>query len=148
MYSVAEARLEDARVAERQAKAARLRLANAYPGVDVHMEVEYVAARNPGSGVLCTAHCENMVLGSDAPGEKGVRSETVGRDAADVLIEDLGKNGVDRYAADQLLPFAALHGGKIRIPGETRHVETAIPVIHAFLSTSVEKMGGVLRFTA
>ena len=74
-------------VAERQAKAAAEVLKEAgYK--DVRVEIEHdPKALSPGSGIsLWTEGETNRLLGSDALGERGVRAETVGQEAAQLQI--------------------------------------------------------------
>jgi RNA 3'-phosphate cyclase len=134
--SIASTHLEDARVADRQRKEARRRIKNEFPSVEMDIETRYVETASPGSSIVLAADYGGTVLGADALGEKGKRSEVVGREAADELLEAVASGAaVDRYMADQLIPFLAIAGGEVAVPTVTDHVETSIAVAKHFLDT-------------
>ena len=74
---------------------------------------EYQQTLNPGSGITLWATFEEQVLvGADALGEKGIRAESVGEDAAKALMKAIdSKAPVDSHLADQLIPFMGLLPG-------------------------------------
>jgi RNA 3'-terminal phosphate cyclase (ATP) len=76
------------------------------------------------------------VIGSDRAGKLGRRSEEIGRHVADSILDDL-KTGatVDRYVADQLIPFCAVACGSSEyvIPSLTEHVETNLWLVDKIL---------------
>lgn len=123
--SRATTHLEDAEVAERQRKAARRVIANEYPSIDMDIATEYVDARSPGSVItLWTTTADDRILGADALGEKGKRSERVGSEAAESLLDQLDADAaVDGWLADQLIPVLAVTGGRMTVPAFTDHVE-------------------------
>jgi len=123
-------------VAERQGRSALRTIQYHYPEVKASMSYESVKSQSPGSSVTCVALCENSILGGDALGEKGIRAEKVGEEAAEDLIRSL-KSGaaLDKYIADQILVFLALAEGKSRVRVEkiTDHCRTNIRVIEQIL---------------
>ncbi len=126
--SLASQHLRRAKVAERQAEAAR-ELLRSYQ-VEVSIETSYVDTHSPGSGIVLAAVFEKTVLGGDALGERGKPAEAVGEEAARGLIEDLESGAtLDRYMADQIIPFLGLYGGRFRFPLLTEHLQTNIELV-------------------
>jgi RNA 3'-terminal phosphate cyclase (ATP) len=144
--SLAAEALADAAVADRQADAAVDRLEDA--GVPVlERTVRYAPADSPGSAVALTLEYERGRAGFDALGERGKPSEAVAGEAVDAALSFRDSTAaVDRHTADQLLPFLALAGGRLRAPAVTDHVETGRRLLGAFghgLSVTEEE-GSVL----
>ena len=107
---------------------------------DVKTKVEYVTTYSPGCFICGHAVFDNGRLGADALGELGKRAEDVGAKAAQHLQKAIEADaGVDPWMVDQILPYLALSAtrlnalSKVRIPGVTRHAETAMWVIKKFL---------------
>src|SRR3989338_1258378 len=135
--------LQQANVAERQAESAQKILKQKYK-VPINILTEYQETLSTGSGVtLWAIFSKNMDdideytpirLGSDSLGERGKSSEDVGAEAENNLIEEIeSKAPVDRHLADQILPFMALVGGKIRVSEMTGHCTTNIFTIEQFV---------------
>lgn len=144
VYSVASKDLQKQEVAERQAKTAKHEL-NA-EGLKVAEDFWYTETLNPGSGVVCYAEYERTVLGGDAIGERGVRAEDVGKQAAQKLLAAMKSDGVlDRQTSDMILPFLALAGGEARVQEMTNHVRTNISVIEAFLPMRFKIEGTLVK---
>jgi len=132
--SLAANHLEKARVALRQAQAATNKLLAELRGVRVDIRPDYADTRSPGSGVVLWAEFEHTVLGASALGALGKRSEAVGEEAADALLEEIRADGtVDRHIADQLIPVVALLGGRFRAPAMTEHVEVNLAIVRQML---------------
>ena len=135
--------LENAQVAERQAKAARF-LLNKYE-VPVTIRTEYCDTYSAGSGItlwaLFSKQKEDLdlinpiILGADSLGERGKPSEKVGEDAAKALIRQIeSKAPIDSHLADNLLPWMALFcPSTIKASELTQHTITNIYVIEQFL---------------
>jgi len=132
--------LEKPRVAERQAESARLELNELKIPVDINHE--YSNTYSTGSGLTLWAIYGDeeidlnnpVVLGADSLGDRGKKSEAVGREAADNLISMIKSNAaVDKYLIDQLIPFLALAGGLIKTSEITKHVKSNIYVAEKFL---------------
>lgn len=137
--SIASQHLRDSNVAERQRSEARRILANEYPEIDLDIEYRYVQSRSPGSSIVLAGSFPDGRIGADALGEKGKRSEQVAKDAAEDLLEDIGSGAaLDRYMADQVVPFLAQTGGAVFVPTVTDHLESAIDVTEQFLDVSFE----------
>ncbi len=137
--------LADADVAERALAGAREALstvgvgsgasgANA-PGVQVDLATaaETAETSSPGAAVLVRARYDRTLAGFDEVGEKGVPAERVAEDAVGRFVRWRdGPGVVDAHTADQLVPFVALAGGRVRIPRVTDHVRTNAEAVRAF----------------
>jgi len=134
--------LAKAEVAERQARAAKLLLGKFE--VPVSIQIEYSDTLSTGSGITLWAVFSKdetdidannpIIIGADALGEKGKRAEDVGKEAAEKLIKEIeSKAPVDKHASDNIIPFMALFGGKIKTSKITKHCKTNIWVCEQFL---------------
>jgi RNA 3'-terminal phosphate cyclase (ATP)/RNA 3'-terminal phosphate cyclase (GTP) len=140
--SIAHRSLEGARVAHRQAEAACQQV-RAGLGMEASVEVRYVEAVCPGSGIQLWAETERSLLGGNSLGERGKPSEEVGREAAVGLVDALGSGAVDPHTADQLMPYLALAGGGSYTTHHiTDHVTTNAYVIEHFLPVAMETLDG------
>lgn len=136
--SAASAFLAKARVAERQAEAARALLGSAIP---LEIKTQYSPSASPGSVITlwATASDGRAFAGGDALGEKGKPAEAVGREAAENLLHVLNRPAAaDAHLADNLIPLLALTGGRIRTTQITGHIRSNIYVCEAFLGTRFE----------
>lgn len=149
-------RLADRRVAERMARECRQKLARGgyTAGVVVlddtpEKPVYRQAAVQPGAALAvwaCTS--TGCRIGADMAGAVGRSSERIGAETARRLLEDLGRGAtVDRYLADQLIPFAALARGesRFRIPRMTDHVESRLWLVEEILGAKTELDGTLVR---
>ena len=134
--------LQKGQVAERQAKSAKLILNQL--NCPIQIRTEYSDTLSTGSGITLWAIFSKdpgeidfnnpIILGADALGERGKRSEQVGTEAADKLLEEItSKVPIDSHLADNLIPFLALVGGKIKVSKITNHTLTNIYVCEQFL---------------
>lgn len=139
--SHASKRLQDRRVAERQADAADHLLERL--GCPVEIEVEYSSAPGLGSGItLWTESEDGPPLGGSALGAKEKPAEEVGREAAQTLMAEMESGAaVDRHLADQLVPFLAMAGGRFTTSEITEHTRTNIHVAEVVLGASFELDG-------
>ncbi|XP_051930347.1 RNA 3'-terminal phosphate cyclase isoform X2 [Hippocampus zosterae] len=84
------------------------------------------------SGIIIVAESSTGCLfAGSALGKKGVRADTTGAEAAEMLLRNLRHGGcVDEFLQDQLIIFMALAKGtsRIRTGAVTRHTQTAIHV--------------------
>ncbi|OGJ21202.1 RNA 3'-terminal-phosphate cyclase [Candidatus Pacearchaeota archaeon RBG_13_36_9] len=128
--SVSSVSLEKARVAERQIEAAESILKPLK--LEIEKTAKYVEAYGFGSGILICS--SPTILGRDIPGERGITAEKIGKQAAmDFLSEVQSKAAVDSYAADQLMIYLALAGGKIKTSFISDHAKTNAYTIEKFL---------------
>jgi len=86
--------------------------------VDVKIEVNEIEDEPWKKG--CAIVIGGFGRGGSALGERGKRAELVGMEAANELLASLNLP-LDRYMSDQILPFVALFGGRVRVV-ETGHV--------------------------
>jgi RNA 3'-terminal phosphate cyclase (ATP) len=143
-------RLDARRVSERMADAARQTLGRR--GYDADIEVRNDAtALQPGATLALFADLgDGARLGADRAGALRRTAESIGRHAARQLLEDVETGAtLDRFAADQIVPFAALAEGesRFRIPGETEHVQTNAWLARTFLGAGVVSRDRLLVIT-
>ena len=146
--SHASSSLQNAQVAERQAKSAEIALKN-YK-CPINLQIQYSQTLSTGSGITLWAifskqqdeiDIKNPIrLGADALGEIGKKAEIVGKEAAQSLINEIeSKAPVDMHLADQILPFMALaSNSKIKTSKITNHTKTNIYAIEKFLGKTFE----------
>lgn len=132
--------LNERRVSQRMAESA----AEAFAAAGYRAEIEArdeTSAPQPGAALAAFADCTGGArLGADRAGALGRRAESIGRYVARQLLDEL-KTGatLDRFAADQIIPFAALAAGESRfvIPTVTDHVSTSAWLAKTFLGAEV-----------
>jgi RNA 3'-terminal phosphate cyclase (ATP) len=134
-------RLREQSVSERMAESAKHALGAA--GYHAHIEVLYdESALQAGAGLAVFADLSSGArIGSDRAGALGRRSENIGRYVARQLLEDLRTGAtLDRYASDQIIPWAALAAGesRFRIPRVTEHIESNAWLSRKFLGADIK----------
>ncbi|MBW2975568.1 RNA 3'-terminal phosphate cyclase [Candidatus Woesearchaeota archaeon] len=155
--SHASSDLQKASVAERQARAARLTLSRL--NCPIQIRTEYCETLSTGSGITLWAIFSKdpedidiinpIRVGADSLGERGKRAEDVGREAAERLLKEIeSKAPVDRHLADNLIPFLALCGDKIKVSEITNHTLTNIYTCEQFLGKvfGVDKGNRIIKF--
>ncbi len=131
--SHATEQLRERKVAERQATAANHVLMRL--GYEVSISVQYSDASNLGSGITLWTESDNgpSVAGS-ALGVREKAAEEVGREAARELLDEVNAGAtVDRYLADQLIPFIAVSGGSLQTSEITAHTRSCMHVAEQVL---------------
>jgi len=132
--------LAERRVSERMAETVTQRLGQAGYEADIE-RMEDTTAQQPGAALAVFADCSGEVrLGADRAGAPRRRSEAIGHYVANHLLSDLSTGAtVDRFAADQIIPFAALAKGESRyiIPQVTEHVQTSAWLANLFVGAKV-----------
>jgi len=121
-------------VAERQATSAKEILEE--KGYEVEIESKALNTFSPGTSITLWAECENSVLGADNIGKKGTPAERIGEECAKELIKSIeSEAALDKFMADQILPFIALAEGRSRIKVEeiTEHCATNMKVCEMML---------------
>jgi RNA 3'-terminal phosphate cyclase (ATP) len=93
----------------------------------------YAESSSPGFVVVAVARYARTRACFDALGERGVPAETV----ASGVVADFARwradgAAVDVHLADQVLPFVALAGGRVTVPGVTDHLRTNAAVVRRF----------------
>ncbi|VVB81965.1 RNA 3'-terminal phosphate cyclase [uncultured archaeon] len=144
--------LEHAKVAERQASAAKQALSKLNVPIDI--TIEYAETLSTGSGITLWAvfarnddiDVENPIrTGADALGEQGKPAEKVGTEAAENLLKEMNAP-VDAHLADNLIPLMALcKPSRITVSQITKHTETNIWVVEQFLGKMFKVEGNVIK---
>lgn len=140
--------LKERRVAARMAQAFRAHFQQ--PGINPEIqEIEDERAAHPGAALAVWAETgTGAILGADRAGSPGRSSEAIGRYVAALLQEDLATGATtDRFAADQLIIYAALAGGTslYRVPGLTEHLDTNLWLVREILGIETEFSAGENR---
>jgi RNA 3'-terminal phosphate cyclase (ATP) len=140
--------LAEQEVSDRMAEECSTRLEEA--GYDAEIDAVYEAsASQKGADLTVWAETDSgVIMGSDRAGKLGRRSEEIGRYVAESILDDL-KTGatVDRYVADQLIPFCAVATGASEyvIPSVTEHVETNLWLVERILGARTRLDGRRLQ---
>lgn len=125
--------LKERFVAERQAKSAEETLIRL--GVPLKKRIQYYSTSCPGSHICLIGKFKNTVIGMDNLGKRGKSAEEVGKEAAGKFLEEWESGAcLDKFAADQLLPYVSLatEESKFTISQVTNHLKTNLWVIHNF----------------
>lgn len=139
--------LAQRRVSARMAAAARQTLAVAGLHATIE-ELEDTTALQPGAALAVFADLEGGTrVGADRAGAPRRSAEAIGARVALQLQDELASGAsVDRFVADQLVPFAALAAGesRLRISRQTEHVHTGMWLARVFLGVQARLEGRIL----
>ncbi|MHA2314618.1 MAG: RNA 3'-terminal phosphate cyclase [Candidatus Hermodarchaeia archaeon] len=132
-------------VAERQANAATNTLVQAGYQIET-IDIKHSSdTLSPGSGVsLWTSKQENRIIGADALGQRKLKAEVVGEQAAASLIQELKTSApVDVHQADMIIPYIALAEGEssFSVSELAMHTITNIHVVEQFLDIRFDVKG-------
>jgi RNA 3'-phosphate cyclase len=139
--------LKNKKVAERQLAGVREVLGKLK--LPLEEKAEYYQSQSPGSQICLAALFENTIIGADNLGKLGKRAEDVGKEAAlELLKEQKSEACLDKYLADQILPYLALAPGKSRVTVSetTNHCKTNIRVIEKFIRGKFEIEGNLISW--
>jgi len=130
LWSISSRDLKEKRVAERQLEGFREVL-----GVKGHEHALYVDALSTGTSIHGHTHYTNTKLGADVLGERGKPAEKIGSECALLLKKQMDSGAcLDRWMADQIIPYLALSGGgKVSVAEITDHCRSNIWVTEKFL---------------
>jgi len=111
-----------------------------------HQHTLYEKTLSPGSFIHAHAHYENTKIGEDFLGELGIKAEDVGKECAKKLKREMdSKACLDKWMADQILPYMAIAGGgEFSVSKITDHCKTNIWTIEKFLPVKFEINGHVI----
>jgi len=143
--------LGDKKVAERQAKAAKDHLATKEVNVDIRVVNDRSNPQQKGSSITLWAQTDRgVIIGSDAIGELGKSSESIGTAVAKKLnTEILTAPTVDAHLADMLIPYVALTKGTSVFLTRTvsEHLETNIWLAETILNSkfNIKKTDALYR---
>jgi len=105
-----------------------------FPDKMVRYDVHPVDTLSPGCVLHSHAHYEHFAVGADVLGEQKKKAEDVGKECALQLQRVMKSEGVDAYAADQLMIYLGLKGeGTIATDKITDHMTTNAQIIEQFL---------------
>ena len=112
-------------------------------GFDPKIEIiEESSAVQSGAALFLGAESSTgCLLGFDMAGKRGRSSESIAERVVSGLLEDLQTGAaVDRFLADQLIPFAGLAKGRSRffVPRRTDHIESSLWLIEKILGSRTE----------
>lgn len=132
--SMASSNLKERKVCLRQAESAQETLRKRYT-VPIDIKTEYVSTLSAGSEINLYAYTDSgCILWSDARGELKKYAQDVGKEAANKLIKELDSGSAcDLHLADNLIPWLALLGGKIKTSELTLHSKTNLWLCELFL---------------
>ncbi len=143
--------LEDRRVAERQAEAAKSVLRDHGYATKIRVVNDRSNPLQKGSSLVLWAKTSTgILLGGDAIGEVRKSSEAVGREAAESLFREIEAGAsVDVHLADMLVPYVALaDGASSYLTREvTDHLDTNLWLVEKILGVNfqVSKVGNLYR---
>ena len=141
IWSISSRNLKEKKVAERQVKSFREIL-----NERGHEHSVYVDTLSTGTSIHAHAHYRNTKLGADSLGEKGRPAEEIGRECAYLLKEQMNSGAcMDKWMADQILPYIALVGkGRISVAEITDHCKSNMWVIEKFLPVKFKTKENVI----
>ena len=133
-------------ISMRQRMADRVRdvLAKAGHQVEIQVRNDTESLQRGAALALFADEGEAVRLGADQAGALRRSAESIGAHVAKQLLDDLMSGAtLDRFAADQVIPFAALAEGESRfiIPTVTDHVLTSAWLAETFLDAHVHIEG-------
>ena len=132
--------LEERRVSQRMADAAREILAKAYYQAEIEVRHDTQSLQRGAALALFADRGTAVRLGADQAGALRRSAESIGKHVARQLLEDMQTGAtLDRFASDQIIPFAALADGESRFitPTVTDHVMTSAWLADLFLGAKV-----------
>jgi RNA 3'-phosphate cyclase len=145
VQSLASQDLEPARVAERQI-AGFERQANPGRWGSLTSQSTYARMRSTGTSLHARLVTDRSILGVCTVGVRGKPAERVGAEAAALLEAEWSSGAaVDRWMADQIIPFLGFLGGTVRTSAITQHTETNIQVVERFLPVRFDLEGTLIR---
>lgn len=139
--------LEERKVAYRMAEAASAVLANAGYHASIQTYSETTALQLGAALALFADVAGGSRLGADMAGAPGRRAETIGKRVSEQILEEIKAGAtVDRYAADQIIPFAVLASGqtRCRVSAGSEHIESNAWLAREFLGAEVTLRDRVL----
>jgi RNA 3'-terminal phosphate cyclase (ATP) len=136
--------LEERQVSRRMAESAQGVLSESGYQADMEIRHDTESPQRGAALALFADRAETVRLGADQAGALRRSAESIGKHVAKQLLEELASGAtLDRYAADQIIPFAALAEGESQfiIPAVSDHVLTSVWLAETFLGAQVH-IGG------
>lgn len=132
--------LEERQVSRRMAESAQDVLRESGYQADIEICHDAESPQRGAALALFADKGEAVRLGADQAGALRRRAESIGIHVAKQLLEEIASGAtLDRFAADQIIPFAALASGQSRfiLPTVTDHVLTSAWLAETFLGAQV-----------
>lgn len=132
--------LEERHVSRRMADRAREVLATAGHRAEIELRHDTESLQRGAALALFADKGPSVRLGADQAGALRRSAESIGEHVARQLLDELASGAtLDRFAADQVIPIAALAAGQSRfiIPVVTDHVSTSAWLAEEFLDARV-----------
>ncbi len=132
--------LEERQVSHRMADTAREVFVKAGYEAKIELHHDTESLQRGAALALFADEGEAVRLGADQAGALRRSAESIGKHVAKQLLDELASGAtLDRFAADQIIPFAALAEGESRfiIPIVTDHVRTSAWLAEVFLGAQV-----------
>jgi len=142
--------LEERQVSRRMAEAAQDELAKAGYQAEIELRYDSESLQRGAALALFADEGQSVRLGADQAGALRRSAESIGKYVARQLLDELASGAtLDRFAADQVIPFAALAAGQSRfiIPVVTDHVLTSAWLAELFVGAQVRIEGQRLVIT-
>lgn len=139
--------LKEKKVAERQITGVKEILGKLK--LPLQEKIEYYETASPGSQICLIADFKNTLIGVDNLGKFGKRAEDIGKETALELLKTAdSETCLDKYLADQILPYLAIVNGKSSVSAFeiTNHIETNIWVIEKFLRGHFKTKGNAITW--
>jgi RNA 3'-terminal phosphate cyclase (ATP) len=136
--------LEERQVSRRMAESAQAVLSESGYQADIEIRHDTESPQRGAALALFADEGEAVRLGADQAGALRRRAESIGKHVAKQLLDELASGAtLDRFAADQIIPFAALAEGESRftIPAVSDHVLTSAWLAETFLDAHVHVDG-------
>ncbi len=149
IISGASIKLKHNQVAERQLNSAKSIIEKITSNIET--QVEYYPSLSTGSQINIVGWFENTVIGSDNLGKIGKPAEQVGKEVAMQFLEEFESNAtLDRYLADQILPYISLasESSTISVSRITKHCKTNLWVIEKFIQGKfkISEVKNIIKF--
>ncbi len=131
-------------VAEREIESATKNLKKL--NIPINIKKEYGKTSSIGNSISLCAKFENTIIGADSFGKRGKSSEEVGKECAKILLHRINQNGcVDTNMTDQLIPYIAIWGGKIKTHEISMHTKTNMWVAEKLLNVEFDVEDNVIE---
>ncbi len=142
--------LDDRHVAARMTAGALAVLDTAGISAQIQQRKDDTAAQPGAAFALFADFIGGTRLGTDRAGAPHRRAENIGARAAHQLLEEIASGAtIDRHAADQIIPFAAVAAGtsKFKVPFISEHTATAAWLASVFTSADIHAEGQTLAIS-
>lgn len=133
VFSIASKDLKSARVCERMVKSLEENLISNIENIRVKKNIQYVDSLSTGASITLVAN-KKYPFGLDFVGEKGLRSEDIGKIVANKFLKIIRtKSSVDVNLSDNVILFLSILGGYFYVEEISSHLETNIWTIRNFI---------------